>query len=76
MNSDYGWFPTANPISDTPARELPHDIASVARLWVSTVYDDLRCAGPDRATRSLKTAAADSSGARFVTRTSETPSAR
>jgi hypothetical protein len=45
-------------------------------LWVSTVYDDLRCAGPDRATRSLKTAAADSSGARFVTRTSETPSAR
>lgn len=53
MNSDYAWSPTANPISDTltPARELPHDIASVAGLWVSTAYDDLRRARPDRATQ-------------------------
>lgn len=31
--------------------EVPRDIASVADLWVSAAYDDLRHAGPDRAER-------------------------
>lgn len=51
MSSDYAWSAPVGPTLVDPVadREVPRDIASVADLWVSTAYDDLRRAGPDRA---------------------------
>jgi integrase len=50
MDSNPGWFRTADLISDSrpTRRELPSDVASVAGLWVTAAYEGLRRAGPDR----------------------------
>jgi integrase len=52
MVNAYQSSSSASAISDpaeTPARrEVPDDVASVAQMWVSAAYDDLRRAGPDR----------------------------
>jgi hypothetical protein len=54
MVNAYGWSQIADPTSGSPAtvaaRELTADVASVARIWAAAAYDDLRRAGPDRAT--------------------------
>jgi integrase len=53
MVNPYGWSGTAHEMSGAAttlaAREVPADVASVARMWVVAAYDDLRRAGPDRA---------------------------
>ncbi|HEX4863551.1 MAG TPA: hypothetical protein VFV02_05740 [Acidimicrobiales bacterium] len=53
MANPYGWSGTAHEMSGAAAtlaaREVPTDVASVARMWVAAAYDDLRRAGPDRA---------------------------
>lgn len=53
MTNHYAWLPErdslafVSPITEASAT----DIASVGELWVTTAYDDLRRAGPDRATQ-------------------------
>ena len=53
MTNHYAWLPErdslafASPITEASAT----DIVSVGELWVTTAYDDLRRAGPDRATQ-------------------------
>jgi hypothetical protein len=50
-----GGLAPVGPFLNAPALagELPHDIASVAQLWVSASHDHLRLAGPDRAEQFL-----------------------
>jgi len=53
MTNHYAWLPErdsltfVSPITEVSAT----DIASVGELWVTRAYDDLRRAGPDRATQ-------------------------
>jgi hypothetical protein len=53
MVNPYAWAGTAQEMSGAATtladREVPADVASVARMWVGAAYDDLRRAGPDRA---------------------------
>ena len=51
MTNIYAWSASQDPVASTSPSpsELAADIRSVADLWVSTAYDDLRPAGPDRA---------------------------
>lgn len=53
MTNDYAWsaaIDSIGPVSSVRIA-LAADICSVGELWVSTAYDDLRRAGPDRATQ-------------------------
>ena len=51
----YRWTSTSQATTTSSATSAGHevaaDIASVARMWVAATYDDLRRAGPDRATQ-------------------------
>jgi hypothetical protein len=53
MKNDYAWSTGIDHIGPLPPVRGPlaADIRSVGELWVSTAYDDLRRAGPDRATQ-------------------------
>lgn len=55
MANTYRWSPTAQATSVSSAasarQEVADDAASVAQMWVAATYDDLRRAGPDRATQ-------------------------
>ena len=49
-----GWSDSVNPDTGRPVgseREVRSDVASVAQMWVTATYDDLRRAGPDRGAR-------------------------
>ena len=53
MTNQYAWLPERDSLTFvTPITEVSAtDIASVGELWVTRAYDDLRRAGPDRATQ-------------------------
>src|SRR5580704_18800309 len=55
MVNAYRWSPNTSASSDLAAiasrREAREDVASVAQMWVSAAYDDLRRSGPDRGIR-------------------------
>ncbi len=53
MTHAYAWsgMPDISGPAALAPSALPADIGSVGELWVNTAYDDLRRAGPDRATQ-------------------------
>jgi hypothetical protein len=53
MKNDYAWSADIDHIEPLPLARGPSaaDIRYIGELWVSTAYDDLRRAGPDRATQ-------------------------
>lgn len=53
MTNHYAWLPERDSLAFEPSLTgaSATDIASVGEWWVATAYDDLRRAGPDRATQ-------------------------